>query len=305
MFNKILVPLDTSQLSEISLPYAEEMAAKLGSEVILLHARTSADTTDKPEHKVYMDRIKAALEKSKIKVTTALYGFPTRINDAATEILDYADKEKTGLIIMATHGRSGIGRWALGSTANKVARAAQCPLLLIRAGAEAVGRVRLDTILVPLDGSKPSEAVLPYVESLVDTFKSEVKLLFVVEPLYHVYPYSEGLGYYGTAGIVRVPYTEEEMKPTRDVAEKYMNDVNEKLSGKGVRTSYEIRMGSPGDEIMKAGETIRPDLMAMSTHGQSGFGRFDTGSTADKVLHGGNTPLLLVRPSKALGKKTA
>jgi nucleotide-binding universal stress UspA family protein len=298
MFRKILVPLDTSQLSEIALPYAEEMAAKLDSEVILLHARTSADTEDKPEHKDYLDKIKTALQRSKIKVTTALYGFPTRVNDPAVEILDYADKEKIELIIMATHGRSGIGRWALGSTANKVVRAAQCPLLLIRAGAEAVGRVRLDTILVPLDGSKPSEAVLPNVESLASSFKSQVNLLYVVEPLYHVYPYSEGLGYYGAAGVVRVPYSEEEMKPTRDVAEKYMQDINEKLASKGVRTSYEIRMGSPGGEIIKAGEKMRPDLAAMSTHGQSGFGRFNTGSTADKVLHGGNTPLLLVRPVK-------
>ena len=298
MFKKILVPLDTSPLAEIALPYAEELAGKLGSEVVLLHARTSADTGEKPKHKDYLERIQAALQRSKIKVATALYGFPNRINDAAEEILDYADKENIGLIIMATHGRTGIGRWALGSTANKVVRAARRPMLLVRAGAGAVGKIRLETILAPLDGSKPGETVLPYVESLASTFNSKVTLLYVVEPLYHVYPYSEGLGYYGAAGVVRVPYTEEEMKPTRDVAEKYLQDINEKLSGKGVRTSYEIRMGTPGEEIIKAGETMRPDLVAMSTHGQSGFGRFDTGSTADKVLHGGTTPLFLVRPRK-------
>ncbi len=298
MFKKILVPLDTSQLSEIALSYAEEMAVKMGAEVILLHVRTSADTEGKLEHKEYLDRIKAALKRSKIKVTTAMYGFPERIKEPAEEIVDYADKENIDLIIMATHGRTGIGRWTLGSTANKVVRAAKRPLLLIRAGAGAVGRVRLETILVTLDGSKYAEEALPHAESIASTFKSKVNLLYVVEPIYHFYPYSQGLGYYGVAGIVRVPYNMEEMKPSMDVAEKYMQDINEKLSGKGVHTSYKIRIGSPGEEIIQAEDELRPDLVMMSTHGHSGFGRFDTGSTADKVLHRGTAPLFLVRPQK-------
>jgi nucleotide-binding universal stress UspA family protein len=126
--------------------------------------------------------------------------------------------------------------------------------------------------------------------------KSRVSLLNVVEPLYHVYPYVDGPGYYGTAGVVRVPYTEEEMKPSKDVAEKYITNVNDTLSAKGIRTGYLLRTGSPGEEIIKAEEEMRPDMVAMSTHGHSGFGRWEHGSIADKVLHAGTTPLLLVRP---------
>jgi len=223
---------------------------------------------------------------------------PGIIANPAAEILDFAEKEKVDLIIMATHGRTGISRWALGSTANKVARASVCPLLLIRAGAKKPGKAGLGKMLVTLDGSKPGEAVLPYIEALASGLKSQVSLLYVVEPLYHVYPYAEGLGYYGTAGVVRVPYTEEEMKPTREVAEKYINDVNEKLSTKGVRTNYAVRMGSPGEEIIKVEGEMRPDLVVMSTHGHSGFGRWEQGSVTYKVLHAGSTPLLLVRPKQ-------
>jgi nucleotide-binding universal stress UspA family protein len=307
MFKKILVPLDTSELAEIALPYAEEMAMKLGSEVILLHVGTPADGPDTAEHNVYLSKMVAATERkvnrsralspgAKVKVTSALLGSPSIITNPPEEILDYAEKEKISLIIMGTHGRTGIRRWALGSTANKVARAAKCPLLLIRASAGTPKKVSLGKILVPLDGSQPGEAVLPYIEALASRFKSKVSLLTVVEPIYHIYPYSEGVGYYGSAGVVRVPYTEEEMKPMTLVAEKYVKDINEKLSAKGIQTSYETRTGSPGEEIIEVEAKMHPDMVAMSTHGHSGFGRFDHGSVADKVLHAGNTPLFLVRP---------
>ena len=307
MFKKILVPLDTSKLSEIALPYAEELALKLGSELVLLHVGTLADETDKSDHNIYLRKITTATERKinksaalalgvKVKVTSALLGSPSLITNPPEEILDYAEKENISLIVMATHGRTGIRRWTLGSTANKVAKSARCPLLLIRAGAAVPRKVSLKKILVPLDGSRPGEAVLPYVEALALRLKSRVSLLNIVEPLYHVYPYSEAVGYYGSAGVIRVPYNEEEMKPAKAVAEKYMKDINDKLSSKGIPTNYEVGIGSPSEEIIKAEETMRADLIMMSTHGHSGFGRFDHGSTADKVLHAGSTPLLLVRP---------
>ncbi|OGO07984.1 MAG: hypothetical protein A2Y92_01475 [Chloroflexi bacterium RBG_13_57_8] len=305
MFNKIIVPLDTSELSEIALPYAEEMAVKLGAELILMHVGTPADSMDKPlKHKNYIDKVTARVERqlkksvAKVKLSSRLLEMPSLIVNPAADIIDFAESEKVDLIIMATHGRTGLSRWALGSTANKVARAVKCPLFLIRAGAKKPARVSLENILVTLDGSKPGEAVLPYIENLAKRLQSRVTLLHVVELLYHVYPYSEGMGYYGSAGVVRVPYTEEEMQASKDVAEKYIKDVNDKLASRGVKTGYKIMMGSPGEEIIKAEAKMRPDFVVMSTHGHSGFGRWEHGSIADKVLHAGTTPLLLVRPQQ-------
>jgi nucleotide-binding universal stress UspA family protein len=307
MFKRLLVPLDGSALAEIALPYAEELAGKLGSEVILVNVRAPNEDPDKPEHRVYISKIAAATEQhikkspalppgEKVKVASAIIGSPGLLTHPAEEIVDYAEKENISLIIMATHGRTGIKRWTLGSTANKVARAAKCPVLLIRASAAVPESVHLDNILVPLDGSKPGEAVLPYIENLAARLKTKVTILNVVEPLYHVYPYSEGLAFYGVAGIVRVPYTKAEMEPMKTVAEKYVKDVRDKLMAGAIETSYEVRLGPAGDEIIKAEEAAHPDMVAMSTHGHSGFGRWEHGSIADKVLHAGNTPLLLVRP---------
>jgi nucleotide-binding universal stress UspA family protein len=310
MYKRILVPLDTSKLAEIALPYAEELARHFGSEVILIHVRTPADAPDNLDHRVYISKMAATVEQEmkkspdlprgeKVKVESAVIGSPSLLTNPAEEILDYAEKENVSLIVMATHGRTGIRRWALGDTANKVARVSKCPVLLIRANTDVPKSIHLDNILVPLDGSKHSEAVLPYIENLSSKIKAKISLLNVVEPPYHIYPYSEGMGYYGGSGIIKIPYTEEELKPLKEVAEKYVKSVADKLTSQGIETGYEVRAGSADEEIIKAEEEKHPDIVAMSTHGHSGFGRWDHGSIADKVLHHGNAPLLLVRPRQS------
>jgi nucleotide-binding universal stress UspA family protein len=310
MFKRLLVPLDASELAEIALPYAEELAIHLGSEVILIHVRTPADVPENLDHRVYISKMAATTEQNvkkspalppgeKVKVASAMVGSLGSLTHPAEEILDYAEKENISLIVMATHGRTGISRWALGSVANKIARASKCPVLLIRASSNVLESVHLDKILVPLDGSKQSEAVLPYIENLASKLKTKISLLNIVEPPYHYYPSSAGLGYYGGEGILRVPYTEEELKPLKVAAEKYIKSISEKLIAKGIKTSYQVKVGSAGEEIIKAEGEIHPDIVAMSTHGHSGFGRWEHGSIADKVLHAGNTPILLVRPRQS------
>jgi nucleotide-binding universal stress UspA family protein len=309
MYKKLLVPLDGSELAEVALPYAKELAIYLSSEIILINVRAPAENPDEPEHRVYISKISATIEQDihkspaippgeKVKVASAIIGSSGMFTHPAEEILDYADKESVSLIVMVTHGRTGLKRWTLGDTANKVARASKCPILLIRANTNSRKNVHLNKILVTLDGSKQSEAVLPYVENLASKLKARIVLLNVVEPPYHIYPDYEEMGYYGGVGILRAPYTEEEIKPLKVVAGEYVKYVRDKLTAQGIKTSYEVKVGSVGEEIIKAEEEIHPDIVAMSTHGHSGFGRWDYGSIADKVLHYGNTPLLLVRPHK-------
>jgi nucleotide-binding universal stress UspA family protein len=304
LYKRVLVPLDGSQVAEIALAYAAEFAKKLGSEVILLNVRAPHEDPDNPEHRAYMSKMAAETEQNiskspdlpagkKVKVDSAIIGSSLH---PAEEIVDYADKKNISLIIMATHGRTGIRRWTLGSTADKVARVSRCPLLLIRAGADIPESVRLGNLLVTLDGSQKSEAVLPYVEALAGKFKVKVNLLNVVEPPYHLYFYPGALGYYGNPGITRVPYTEGEIKPLQEVADKYLKTISDELIKRGIETSYEVRTGSAGEEIINAEEEMHPDILVMSTSGHSGFGRWNDGSVADKALHAGITPLLLIRP---------
>ncbi len=314
MFNKILVPLDGSKLAEKALPWAEEMGIHFGSKITLLNAGTVEDTPKHDEMQVYLNEVAAGMEqrmiksgaivpRSKYKISTVITGPSGLINDTAGQILNFADKKDMNMIIMATHGRTGFTRWVLGDTANKVARAFSCPILLIRAKTEIQEGFHLRKILAPLDGSKESEVTLPYIEAIAEKLKPEIKLLNVVELLYHVYAYPSAAGY-GGDGIVRVPFNEEEMKPHREAGRKYIDGISNKLREKGLNNSAEVRVGSAGEEILEAEKEIKPDLLIMSTYGHSGFGRFDHGSITDKVLHAGNTPILLVRPQKPVSEKS-
>jgi nucleotide-binding universal stress UspA family protein len=309
MYKNIMVPLDGSELAEIALPYAEILAEKLDSKVTLIHVREPGEDPENPSHRPYLSKIAASVEQDirkspdappgqKVKVASTLLGSPGITTHAAEEIVDYAGKQNAGLIIMATHGRTGIKRWALGSTADKIVRAAKCPVLLIRATGHAPSQAKLEKILVPLDGSKQSEKVLPHAVRLAPRLKADIILFHAVTPLYQIYPATVDMGYYGGMGMVKVPYSAEEMKPHKASAESYLEKVTGRLKEEGIPTNYKVTVGPAGEEIIKAADETGADMVAMSTHGESGFTRWEHGSTTDKVLRAGMTPLLLVRENQ-------
>ncbi|MCP4605274.1 MAG: universal stress protein [Proteobacteria bacterium] len=212
------------------------------------------------------------------------------VGNSAAEIVDYADKEEIDLILMATHGSSGIKRWLLSSVAAKIVRDTERPVVLIRAkdGLPAVSRKgALSKIFVPLDGSSESEASLPYVEHLAFKLNIETVLIQVVEQIYYVYG--------DTHGGASIPYSPEEMKPITIAAAEYLQKVNERLRNQGINSAFEIRTGHVAEQIIEFADEIGADLVAMSTHGRSGIRRWALGSVAEKVVHERNNPLLLVR----------
>ncbi len=154
-----------------------------------------------------------------------------------------------------------------------------------------------ERILVPLDGSKAGEAALPYAEDLLSKLspnvKSEVVLLQVLSP---VMPHVVG----GEASEA-VDHTKEEMEYNRKKAEEHLNKTSEALGNKGITVTTEVRVGSAAEEIVKFAEEINVSMIAMSTHGRSGFSRWAFGSVTDKVLRReGNIPITMVRaPRKA------
>ncbi len=289
MYKRILVPLDGSELAEVVLPYAEGLAAGLGSELTLIHICASEKADDYHAHEVYIqemaEKIRGRSEAEGIKVHSAHL-----VGHTAEQIVDYAETEKVGLIVMATHGRSGIRRWVLGDVASKVVRATNRPVALIRAeggrpDVRETGVVR--KALVPLDGSKESEAIIPHIEELGSTLKAEVVLLHVMSPTYFVYSIP--------GETVQMPFTPEDMERFKEKAEHYLETVIAALKNRGINVKAEVSVGAAADEIIRFADEIQADIVAMSTHGRSGISRWAFGSTADKVLHAGNTPVLLVR----------
>ncbi len=300
MYERILVPLDGSEVAEVALPYAEQLAGRLGSEIILMSVSHSTDEQDQQVLRSYLQKTVAATREKVARYLGKPAGEAITIEpmvlvgDPAESIVDYADRSDVGLIVMATHGRSGIRRWALGSIADKVLRATKQPVVLIRAkGARPDVREKgvLSKALVPMDGSKEGETVISYIENLASKLGAEITLLQVVAIAYHVYISGDA--------PAQIPYTLEEMEPLKAGAASYLEKMASGLKERGVAVKCEVRVGAAGQEIIRLAEEINADVVAMSTHGRSGVGRLVFGSVAERVVRSGSTPVLLVRAPEA------
>ncbi|MCS6774837.1 MAG: universal stress protein [Anaerolineae bacterium] len=141
-------------------------------------------------------------------------------------------------------------------------------------------------ILVPLDGSTFSEAVLPYVVELARAHQADVELFCVSVITLPLYPLESPIEF---EALVR-----EEERQIRG----YLDEQAAKLSGQGVAVTTAVGRGSVPEAILNRASAIKADLIAMSTHGRSGISRWLMGSVADRVLHGAHVPVLLVRPEE-------
>jgi nucleotide-binding universal stress UspA family protein len=149
-----------------------------------------------------------------------------------------------------------------------------------------------EKIVVPLDGSKVGEAALPHVEDIVSKLSPEVKTEVVL--LQVLAPASIPTVTGRTPGAT--PYTVQELEKTDKEAMEYLNQTGEALRSKGVTVTAKVAIGDASDQIVKVAEEIDANLIAMSTHGRSGFSRWAFGSVTDKVLRReGRIPIVMVR----------
>lgn len=155
-----------------------------------------------------------------------------------------------------------------------------------------------ERILVPLDGSKPGEAALPYVAELVSKMGPEVKIAVTLLQVISSVAYSVVAG----EAVAPVPYTEIEIEQSKKRAKEYLERVSESLRSKKAMVTTRVEVGNAVDEILKVTEEIKADLVAMSTRGRSGFSRWAFGSVTDKVLRAGSAPVLVVRASEKTTK---
>lgn len=146
MYNNILVPLDGSELAETALPHARALAHAFQSTITLISIiepvavypqpgmigpvlSVAVNVEDEMDNsKKYLNELKEQLENEGLTVDISVLG-----GDPASHICDYALSHGTDLIVMSTHGRSGIKRWVYGSVADRVLHGAKTPVLLVRA----------------------------------------------------------------------------------------------------------------------------------------------------------------------------
>lgn len=300
MYHRMLVPLDGSELAEVALTYARELASRLGIDVILLNVYSLLEQEMTPMHRAYVERAAEVIRQQSEGAQSGGGVIEARgelvMGSPAEEILRYADENDIDFILMATRGRSGISRWAMGSLANKVLQVSRVPVWLVRAEIPeeiVYSRWPWRTILVPLDGSELAELVLPHVEKLAKQGEAgpvEVVLLTVYESpvISSDYPPDMPLSW--------EKHVERENAKCRETTGKYLAGVEKRLKAAGLKVRSEVLLGKPADEIIDYSSKNPVNLIAMATHGRSGISRWAYGSVAEKVLLGVSTPLFLVRP---------
>ena len=290
-YRRILVPLDGSSLAERALPYACWLAERHGAELTLVRCvETGVQTIDAAHHSaigaalLYLEEL-AGRPPARLPVTTAVY-----CGEPVEGILEEIHLRRPDLVVMATHGRTGL-RVVLGNVADAVARRSPVPVLLIPPacarewGMGAAGGRPL-TILAPLDGSDLAAAALPAIEQLVGGIRetdARITLYGVVQLMPALYYVN------GQAGQVQDAGAEI------DGLETYLALLARRVARfSDVRTQVEF--GSPARRIAEHAHDYEVDLVVMATHGRGGLSRLLLGSVATSVLGQLEVPLLLVRP---------
>jgi nucleotide-binding universal stress UspA family protein len=307
MLSQLMVTLDGSDFGEQALPFVRAIARRTGASVNLSHVSCCEPPTDLLQNTpfqyegvsmdAYMEKhthqqrsyllqreaaLKAELPDNRV-CSALLEGY-------VTEALErHAREIGADLVVMTTHGRTGVSRAWLGSVADSLVRNSHFPLLVIRPleDGESFPEVRFEHFLIPLDGSEVGEAILAPAAELGRAMGARFTLLHVVSPQV-------------TLGSRAAPLPSGQVAERRERAEAYLAGVAERLGGEGIEARWKIESHfATARAILKTAEDEEADLVAIATHGYTGVKRAILGSVADKVLRGAQWPLLLKRPPEA------
>ena len=287
MFGQILVPLDGSELSETVLPWVRSFAATLQpppsfrlvrsyeppSNVYLL-PELSIPTSHALSDEYLGGTILEYLDSVKEKLEGLELDSKMLIGDSASEILE--ESKTSDLVLMASHGRGGLGKWLLGSVATKVARGIQVPLMVVGSKVPPPPKnINVRTILCPVDGSEASER----------TFELAGKLAAAYGSRLHIY-----------RGVSQVELSDAlALKTNREGVELAVEWVENLAQSAPAGVELELKVvetyGRTG--IDSYSEAIGADLICIGSHGKGGFERWMLGSETEKILQTAKCPVIV------------
>ncbi|MGZ4987795.1 MAG: universal stress protein [Limisphaerales bacterium] len=286
----ILVPVDFSKPSEAALVEAVRVANRFASKITLVHVVPSVETKGRrfrlalqrvcDEHKSAFKRLiqEKGIGPELVDHSLVLQGQPFN------QITALARSMKTDLIVIATHGYGAIKRFMLGSTTERVVRYAPCPVLVARNHLREREVLRLRNILVPLDFSECSLNALRYAGVFAREFGAKETLLHVVHPVYH----------FMRADFDTVAHRKL-LHEMHAAGGTQLLRLSSELQDTGLKLRRVIRCGHPATEIIKQAAADKSDLIAISTHGCTGFKHAWLGSVAENVVRLAPCDVLVVR----------
>lgn len=294
MFAKILVPLDGSPLAEKALPFAVYLAEHTGGSLVLVRAVDTWATTVHDSIEKELERTpQAEAELAAVAARLASAGLAieqeVHPGEAAAIIEHAAASTDVGLIVMSTHGRGGIARWAYGSVAERVLRSSSRPVLVVPAQCESVWTASVGhTILVPLDGSPLAEQALGPAKLLASALNADVALLQIIEPPNVALASSAmgpGMGYYEAFDVAAWV----------DQARPYAEEIAANLREAGFTATATTTSGYAAAAIHEFGVSRSVAATVMASHGRGGIARLALGSVTLGVVQRTTAPVLVVR----------
>jgi len=288
--NRILVPLDGSDLAARALPFARTLSTP-ETEIVLCRivrdpmplvklAGALANTLDRirtsrlGDAQAYLAEVAGSLERSAGRVSAE-----SSVGSPPDEILRIARERDVDLIVMTTHGRGFLGRVLIGSVADRVARAASCPVLLVRSKEQSQPvdtAASIARLVVPLDGSELARQALPVATTLAQSLNVPIHLVTAIPHPEEIIPQNDEL--------------------SLDFYDDYVTAVSESLraeaDGFDTPATSEAIIGPPVDAILES--VTDNDVIVMTSHGHGGMRRWWIGSVAERLTHIGKTPVMLV-----------
>lgn len=300
MINHLLVPLDGSTLAECVLPHVIALAPMSNARVTLLHVMERAPAErdspavdpiewhlQKQNLERYLDQIVSQLNNSGILAVerVILEGRP------ASSVVDFARSNNVDLIVLSTHGQSGLSGWNVSSVVQKILLRSYKSILLVRAyipSSAAVTKVRYKRLFVGMDGSPRSEFVLPFAIGLAQFHQSQIILETVIEK---------------PKPVNRFPLSKEDedlintfVERNYQAASRYLEQLLAQFSPKDVRLKAHVSIGeSPITVLHDMAEESNADLVLLAAHGYSGEKRWPYGSVTTSFIAYGNTSLLILQ----------
>jgi len=296
----ILFATDGSQGSSAAEVYACALARSWGASLTVMNVLEFPSGLDpeSPVNRLYLAELmkQATQELVEFKARAAGRGIAAETKIAtgipSEEVLAVATGEEPDLIVVGTRGRTGLAHVFLGSTAERIIRAAPCPVLAVRAEPYNEERKdgprhhpsRIERILVPIDFSDCSLDALEYGALVAQRSKASIRILHVLEPV------SYGLDF-------TLPHVAKRDQDRTAITKK-LSDLAAALTSAGVAADFVLSGGLPADSILNAAVAPDVSLIVMGTHGRRGLSHALFGSVAEFVLRKSSCPVLTVRSPK-------
>ena len=285
VFRSIVVPVDGSSLAEGAIPYALALAERTQSKVrfVLVHPGQYPPLLI-DSARVYLAEL---TERFRPRMGASLSSIILN-GPAASSLVQHVRDIGADLVVMTTHGRSGIERAWLGSVADEVIRSIEVPVIVLRPRTDGtLPAFDMREILVPLDGSALAETAIGPAAVLAKLWDAEMSLVQMVYPV--LFTPDAVLPFAGA-------YDEEMTARESELAKDYVRDLSGTLRAKGIRASGTALVAPRrvAESLIDLAQPARVSLVALATHGRGGLRRLVLGSVADKVVRGAQVPILVI-----------